>query len=200
MSATNTEALIRHARSHGMIRTRDLERLGIPRVVLTRLVRDGRLRRLSRGIYTLPDESPSENDALLEVALRCPRGVLCLLTALRFHELTTQSPFQVWLAVPSKAHPPKLDYPTLRVVHMSRASLEQGVEEHERSGVPVKVFGVAKTVADCFKFRNQIGLDVAMDALREAWRGNRATMDELWHYAGVCRVANVMRPYLESLV
>lgn len=200
MHATGTETLLAHARSQGLLRTRDLERLGIPRVVLTRLVRDGRLHRISRGIYTLPDRTPSEHDPLLEVALRYPKGVFCLLTALRFHELTTQAPFQVWLAIPNKARPPKLDYPPLRVVRMSRAAIAEGVEEHELSGVPVHVFSVAKTVADCFKFRSQVGLDVALEALREAWHGKRVTMDELWRCASVCRVSNVMRPYLESLV
>jgi predicted transcriptional regulator of viral defense system len=136
---------------------------------------------------------------LAEVARRVPKGVVCLLSALRFHGLTTQAPFEVWLAIENKAIAPKLDYPSLRIVRFSGAALTEGVEEHVVDGVMVRVTGVAKTVADCFKYRNKIGLDVALEALREAWRGKRMTSDDLWRYAKVCRVANVMRPYLDSL-
>ena len=125
--------------------------------------------------------------------------MICLISALRFHELTTQQSSEVWLAIPHKAHPPKIDYPSLRIVHMSGDAMDQGVETVIVAGTSVSVFNVAKTVADCFKFRNKIGLDVALEALREAWRGKRADMDELWRYAQICRVANVMRPYMESL-
>jgi predicted transcriptional regulator of viral defense system len=125
--------------------------------------------------------------------------VLCLLSALRFHDLTTQQSSDVWLAIPHKAHAPRFDYPPLRIVRMSGASMSEGVETVDVAGTQVRVFGVAKTVADCFKYRNKIGLDVALEALREAWNGKRATMDELWRYAEICRVANVMRPYLEAV-
>jgi predicted transcriptional regulator of viral defense system len=125
--------------------------------------------------------------------------VLCLLSALRFHDLTTQQSSDVWLAIPHKAHAPRFDYPPLRVIRMSGPAMTEGVETVDVAGTQVRVFGVAKTVADCFKFRNKIGLDVALEALREAWNGKRATMDELWRYAEICRVANVMRPYLETV-
>jgi len=114
------------------------------------------------------------------------------------HDLTTQSPFEVWLAIPNKARAPKMDYPPLRVVRFSGAALTDGIEEHQIDGVTVRVTNVARTVADCFKFRNKIGLDVALEALQESWRAKRVTMDELWRYANLCRVANVMRPYMES--
>jgi predicted transcriptional regulator of viral defense system len=125
--------------------------------------------------------------------------VVCLLSALRFHGLTTQAPFEVWLAVGNKAAAPRLAYPPLRIVRFSGAALTEGVEVHEIDGVAVRVTSVAKTVADGFKYRNKIGLDVALEALREAWASKRMTSDELWHFAKVCRVANVMRPYLEGL-
>jgi predicted transcriptional regulator of viral defense system len=125
--------------------------------------------------------------------------VFCLLTALRFHELTTQSPHEIWLAVPNKAHSPKIDYPPLHVVRFSGAALTQGIEAHLVEGVSVRVYCIAKTVADCFKYRNKIGLDVALEALRESRREKRATNDDLWRYAKICRVANVMRPYMESI-
>ena len=128
-----------------------------------------------------------------------PRGVVCLLSALRFHALTTQAPFEVWLAIPKSARVPKAGYPPLRIVRFSGIALTEGIEDHIVDGVPVRVTSVAKTVVDCFKYRNKIGLDVALEALHEAWRAKRVTMDELWHFAAMCRVANVMRPYLESL-
>jgi len=133
------------------------------------------------------------------VARKHPQAIICLLSALRFHDLTTQSPFEVWLAIPNKARAPKMDYPPLRVVRFSGAALTRGIEAHVIDGVPVRVTSVARTVADCFKFRNKIGLDVALEALQEAWRTRRFNMDELWRYATLCRVANVIRPYMESL-
>jgi predicted transcriptional regulator of viral defense system len=196
---TTAERLIDLVRNQGLIRPRDLAPLGIPRVALTRAVRRGQLERIGRGLYGLPGRPVSAHGALAEVARRVPKGVVCLLSALRFHGLTTQAPFEVWLAIDNKAIAPKLDYPPLRIVRFSGAALTAGVEEHVVDGVTVRVTGVAKTVADCFKYRNKIGLDVALEALREAWRKKRMTSDDLWHYAKVCRVANVMRPYMESL-
>ena len=187
------------AAERGLIRPRDLTERGLPTVALTRLVRQGRLQRLGRGLYSLPDRPVSEHNALAEVARKHPQAIICLLSALRFHDLTTQSPFEVWLAIPNKARAPKMDYPPLRVVRFSGAALTDGVEEYAIDGVPVRVTSVARTVADCFKFRNKIGLDVALEALQEAWRAKRVSMDELWRYATLCRVTNVMRPYMESL-
>jgi predicted transcriptional regulator of viral defense system len=194
-----TERLIGLALSQGLIRPRDLVPHGISRIYLSRAVRRGTLERVGRGLYGLPGRDISAHATLTEVARRVPKGSFCLLTALRFHDLTTQAPFQVWLAIDNKAGAPKLDYPALRVVRFSGAALTEGVEEHIVDGVIVRVTSVAKTVADCFKYRNKIGLDVAMEALREAWHGKRITSDDIWRYAKVCRVANVMRPYLESL-
>ena len=133
------------------------------------------------------------------MARKHPQAIICLLSALRFHDLTTQSPFEVWLAIPNKARSPKMDYPPLRIMRFSGAALTHGVEDHVVDGVSVRVTSVARTVADCFKFRNKIGLDVALEALQEAWRAKRVSMDELWRYATLCRVTNVMRPYMESL-
>ena len=153
------------------------------------------------GRYLQPPtyRSVSEHGTLAEVACKHPQAIVCLLSALRVHDLTTQSPFEVWLAIPNKARAPKMDYPPLRIVRFSGTALTDGIEEHPIDGVTVRVTNVARTVADCFKFRNKIGLDVAMEALREAWRARRMGMDELWRYATLCRMANVMRPYMESL-
>lgn len=196
---TATERLIKLARSQGLIRPRDLEPLGIPRVSLTRAVNRGELDRIGRGLYGLPGRQISEHGTLAEVARRAPKGVVCLLSALRFHGLTTQAPFEVWLAIENKALAPKLDYPPLRIVRFSGEAWTAGVETHVVDGFPVRITSIAKTVADCFKYRNKIGLDVALESLREAWRDKRMGSDELWRYAKICRVANVMRPYLDSL-
>lgn len=196
---TSHQIILDLAAQRGLIRPRDLGELGLPSVALTRLVRQGLLTRVGRGLYARPDRSVSEHGTLAEVARKHPQAIVCLLSALRVHDLTTQSPFEVWLAIPNKARAPKIDYPPLRIVRFSGTALTDGIEEHEIDGVTVRVTNVARTVADCFKFRNKIGLDVAMEALQEAWRAKRVSMDEIWHYATLYRVANVMRPYMESL-
>ena len=187
------------ARRQGLLRPRDVEACGVSRMTLSTLVRQGKLIRLCRGLYALPDRPVSEHTTLAEVASKHPNTLVCLLSALQFHGLTTQSPFEVWVAIANKARAPKMDYPPLRVVRFSGDALTEGVEKHGVDGVTVQVTSVAKTVADCFKYRNKIGLDVALEALREAWNAKRVKMDDLWHCAQVCRVANVMRPYLEAL-
>ncbi len=144
-------------------------------------------------------QSISEHRSLAEAAIRAPRGVICLLSALRVHDIGTQAPFEVWMAIPHHMPPPRLDQPSLRVVRMSDKSRTEGIEEIIFDGVTVHVFNPAKTIADCFKFRNKIGLDVALEALREGWHKRKKTMDDLWHYATINRMANVMRPYLEAI-
>ncbi|MDP2228878.1 MAG: type IV toxin-antitoxin system AbiEi family antitoxin domain-containing protein [Moraxellaceae bacterium] len=196
---TSHQIILDLAARHGLIRPRDLDALGLPSIALTRLVRQGLLTRVGRGLYALPDRNVSEHGTLAEVARKHPQAIVCLLSALRVHDLTTQSPFEVWLAIPNKARAPKMDYPPLRIVRFSSATLTEGIEEHQIDGIPVRMTNVARTVADCFKFRSKIGLDVAIEALHEAWRAKRLSMDELWHYATLCRVANVMRPFMESL-
>jgi predicted transcriptional regulator of viral defense system len=184
----------------GVARPVDLERRGILRARVYELVRAGLVERQGRGVYVAKGHRYTANHALAQVAKRVPGGVVCLLSALRFHGLTTQQPADVWLALPEKARRPRLDYPRLRVARFSGAALSEGVETHRIEGVNVRVYSAAKTVADCFKYRNKIGLDVALEALREAWRARRFAMDELDRYAGVCRVRRVMKPYLEALV
>lgn len=196
---TSSENIIELAREHGLIRSRDVIGLGLQPMALTRLVRQGKLERVSRGVYALPNRSSSEHGTLAEVAIRHPNSVVCLLSALQFHNLTTQAPFEVWIAVGNRDRAPTMDYPPLRVVKFSDHLLAEGVDNYEIDGVDVLVTNIARTVVDCFKFRNKIGLDVALEALQESWREKRVTIDELWHYATLCRVANVMRPYMESL-
>jgi predicted transcriptional regulator of viral defense system len=193
------ERLIRFVDQQTVIRTGDLERLAVPRNYLGRLVRAGKLERVGRGLYSSADHPPSENRTLLEVCRKVPQAVVCLSSALRFHELTTENPFEVWIALKPGAWSPRMDYPPIRVVRVSGDALTFGVEEHHVEGTKIKVYSPAKTVADCFKFRSKVGTELAIQALRECFREKKATMDELWEAAKVCRVANVMRPYMESL-
>ncbi len=181
------------------MRPRDLQELRIPRAYLSRLCDEGLLERPGRGIYVAAGADMGENQTLAEACRRVPGGVICLLSALRFHDLTTQAPFEIWLAIPPKAWLPQVDYPALRIVRFSGAALEFGIDEREIEKVPARVYSPAKTVADCFKFRNKIGLEVGIEALRDCWRQKRATMDQLWEAAQVCRMTNVMRPYFEAL-
>ena len=196
---TSRQRILDLAAQGGLIRPRDLAEQGLPTVTLTRLVQQGMLQRVGRGLYAAPNRPVSEHGALAEVARKHPQAIICLLSALRVHDLTTQAPFEVWLAIPNKARAPRMDYPPLRIVRFTGAALTDGIEARPIDGVVVRVTNVARTVADCFKFRNKIGLEVALEALQEAWRAKRVNMDELWHFAALCRVANVMRPYLESL-
>lgn len=186
--------------SQGSARARDLRAAGLEGAQITRLVQRGDLVRLARGVYSLPGRAPSADEGLQIVARRVPDGFFCLLTALRIHGLTTQAPHSVWLGIAAGRHAPKLDWPSLRVVRYSGAGLSAGIETHDRDGVPLRVTGVARTVVDCFKFRNRIGLDVALEALAQVRRERRASNDEIWWLASQLRMANVMRPYLESIV
>jgi len=188
------------ARRRGLLHARDIAAIGVPTVALTRLVRAGQLERVGRGVYAVPDGPMSAQRSLAEVVLRAPRGVICLLSALRVHEIGTQAPFEVWITLPPGIAAPRIASPALHVTRMSGDALSQGIERIKIDGVEVPVFNAAKTVADCFKFRNKIGLDVAMEALREAWRGKKVTMDDLWRYAAIDRVSEIMRPYMEALV
>jgi predicted transcriptional regulator of viral defense system len=183
----------------GVVRPRDVEAAGIPREYLLRLLRRGVVERLGRGLYRLTDAPVTEHHSLAGVSKRIPHATICLLSALAFHQITTQNPADVWIALPAGSHTPKADGQRLRVVRFSGPALTEGREEHRIEGVLVGVYSPAKTVADCFKFRNKIGLDVALEALRECVRQRKATIREIHRFAKICRVARVMQPYLESL-
>lgn len=198
-SDTHAQRILSLARQKGLLRASDLDAIEAPRVVLTRLIEGGLLERVSRGLYRLPSHPGSEHEGLATIAAKVPQAVFCLLTALQFHELTTQLPRQVWIAMPRGSHLPRLDYPPIKMVQMTGAVYTAGIEEHLRDGVTLRVYSAAKTVADCFKHRNKIGLDVALEALKDARAERMASADDLWRYAKVCRVANVMRPYLEAI-
>lgn len=195
----HTSRVLKLVREAGILRPRDLDSHQIPRDYLKALHRRGLLERIGRGLYVLPETEPTEFQTLAEACKLVPRGVICLLSALQFHGLTTQAPFEVWMAIGEKDWKPTTDYPPLRILRFSGDALTFGVQETTIQNVPARVYSPAKTVADCFKYRNKIGLDVAIEALRDTWRQKRATMDELLEAAKVCRVARIMRPYLESV-
>jgi predicted transcriptional regulator of viral defense system len=190
---------MRYVRKHGIVRPRDLESIGIPREYLLRLYRRGKLSRSGRGMYTLPETSITERHSYAEVAKRVPGAILCLLSALAFHEITTQNPASIWIALGKGARRPALEFNSLRVVRLSGLSLSEGIETHRVEGVSVRVYSAAKTVADCFKFRNKIGLDIAIEALKDCLAQKKASINDIYRYAKVCRVSNVIRPYMESL-
>ncbi|BDI05890.1 type IV toxin-antitoxin system AbiEi family antitoxin domain-containing protein [Sphaerotilus microaerophilus] len=199
LADTHTQRVLDLASQKGLLRASDLVTIDAPRVVLTRLTAAGQLERVGRGLYRLPDAHGSEHEGLVTIATKVPQAVFCLLTALQFHELTTQLPRQVWIAMPRGSHAPRIDFPPIKMVQFTGEGYTAGVEEVVRDGAKLRVYGVAKTVVDCFKHRNKIGLDVALEALKDARAHRRASMDDLWHFAKICRVANVMRPYLESI-
>jgi len=199
MPAPTDKVLMKLIQELGIARPSDLEARGIPRGRLYRLVRAGLLERQARGIYVASRHPYTAEHTLAQVAKRVPGGVFCLLTALRFHGLTTQAPADVWIALPEKARKPRLDYPRLRVARFSGPALHEGIETHRLEKVEVRVYSAAKTVADCFKYRNKVGIDVAVEALRDFTRRHRGGATALARYARICRVTQVMQPYLDAV-
>jgi|SRR5579864_912477 len=200
MKGTYSNRLLALARTGRLLRPRDVEAKGIPRDYLSRLVQRGYLARVGRGLYTLAEHPATEHHSLALVAKHFPKGTICLLSALRFHELTTQQPHEVWMALPQNVWRPTSLPISCRFVRFSGAALTEGVKIHRIEGVSIRIYTAAKTVADCFKYRHKIGLDVAIEALRDALRQKKSTIDEIYKYAQICRVAKIMRPYLESVV
>ena len=196
---TQTQRVLDLVRQMGVLRPTNLKDIDIPRVVLTRLTASGQLEKVGRGLYRLPDVSISEQESLVTIAVKVPQAVFCLLTALQIHELTTQLPRQIWIAMPQGSHTPKIDYPPVKMVQFTGDAFSEGIEVIQADRVALRVYGVAKTVADCFKHRSKIGLDVAIEALKDALAQKKASANDLWRFAKICRVANVMRPYLETL-
>ena len=188
------------ARQQGIARARDFAAAGIPPVYIRRLCDEGRLVRLGRGLYQLPDLAGAEaGHDLAEAARLVPRGVVCLLSALRYHDLTTQLPQAIWLAIPHKARPPAPSHLSFELVRASEPAFSAGIERVPIEGVEVPIYGVAKTVADCFKYRRRVGVDVAIEAMRDALQSRKTSVSELVEFSKIDRVSNVMRPYLEAI-
>jgi len=198
---TDADRILKLVEESGLVHVRDVEAKGIHTQALTRLVREGKLERAARGLYRLPDPDYeiTEHHGLVLGASAAPKGVVCLLSALQFHVIGTQLPRKLWMALPRGTRAPRTDYPPMRFVCMSGEAFTMGIEEHVLEGQIVRVYDVPKTVVDCFKFRNKIGMDVALEALNESWRERRLDLNLVARYARVCRVWNVMRPYLEAI-
>lgn len=199
MPLNATDQILALAQAHGLLRAADLRHRGLHPQLLIKLAQSGRLLRVARGVYSLPDRPLTEHHMLADVCARVPKAVVCLLSALHVHEIGTQQPFEVWIALPEGTKAPELAYPALRITRLRGAAYTEGMETIMENGAPIRIYSAAKTVADCFKFRNKIGLDVALEALRDVWWQRKASADELGRYARVNRMERVMRPYLQSL-
>jgi predicted transcriptional regulator of viral defense system len=199
-SRTDGDRVLTLIRRRGFLRPRDLAPLGLSRETLRRLEATGQVIRRGRGLYVAAGDRFNEQETLAAAGTRIPHGVICLLSALRFHGLTTQNPSEVWLAIDRKARLPKADDLPLRIVRFSGEAWTGGIQKHRVDRTVIRVYNAAKTVADCFKYRRKIGIDIAVEALRDCWQNRKATADELWRYGEICRVTNVMRPYLETVL
>ena len=198
--STQTNQIIDFVRHRGLISPSDVESEGLNPRLLGRLVEHGTLQRITRGVYAMSDHTATRHHDLAVVAKLVPDGVFCLLTSLRFHQLTTQDPHRLWLAIPSRGWKPEpVDF-RLRIVRMSEQTLGWGVENHRVEGVAVRIFNPAKTIADCFRFRRIVGLDVAIEALRQYRQENRGSLDDVWRASEVTGVCNVIRPYIEMVI
>lgn len=198
-AASHIERLLQHVQRHGFVRTRDFEKLGVPRVALQRAIDRGQVIRRSRGVYVKPDHAATRHTDIAAVGTRTPKAVVCLVSALEYHGLTTQVPHAVWIMIHKSAHRPTFTTPAIRIVRASGPALTTGVERHKIEGVAVQMTTPAKTVADCFRYRDTVGTDVAVEALRDCLRKRKATPSDIFEMAKVDRVARVMRPYLEAL-
>lgn len=183
-----------------VMRSSELTQFGIDRKIIQRMENDGEIIRLSRGLYSLPNAAPSTHYSLLEAQKHIPNGVICLLSALVYHDIGTQNPHLVWMAIPHRSRTPKIENLPVKIVRMTDEPYERGKTEVKIEGGILKIYDIPKTVADCFKFRNKIGIDVAIEALKDVIGHKRATVDELLKAADVCRVRKIITPYLETLL
>ncbi len=184
----------------GLLRTSEALRLGLHPRTLYAMRDAGVLEQLSRGLYRLAELPPLGAPDLVAVARKVPGGVVCLISALAFHELTTQIPHAVYVALARGTEPPRLDYPPVRMFWFTGEAFTEGVEIHTLDHVSVPVYSPAKTLADCFKYRHKLGLDVVIEALKLYRQRQQMRLDELLRYARICRVEKVMQPYLEALL
>jgi predicted transcriptional regulator of viral defense system len=200
MTTSAIDRVLTLAAARRLVRGSDVRELGLSPQLLIKLHGDGRLQRVSRGVYSLPDAVATQHQSLAEVCRRVPKGVVCLLSALRLHEIGTQAPYEVWLALPEASRTPAITSPPLRIIRLRGGAYSEGIQTVIDEGDPIRVYNAAKTITDCFKFRNKIGLDVALEALKEAWQRRLVTMEDLGRFARINRVERVMQPYLEALV
>lgn len=194
-----SDRLLRFLAKHGITKTRELMEVGFHRVTLSRLVAEGKVQRLNRGLYCLPKHSPTEWHDLAEISKATPKAVIGLVSALAFHNIGTQAPYETWIVLPKGSRTPRSTHP-MRVVRFDEPYYSAGIEKHEVESVTVLVYGAAKTVADCFRMRNKLGFDIPVEALKEGWRARKFSADDLVRFAKIDRVDKVMRPYIEALI
>ena len=194
---STVDGLYAFIKKSGMCRARDAEKSGFRRRDFARLIENGKIERLSRGLYGVTGVSIGPDQNLRELALHAPDAVVCLISALHFHNLTTQIPRVIWCAIEGTSHAPRINYPPIKIVRFTGGAFSAGIEIHKREGTPIKVYSVAKTVADLFRFRNKTGIDLALEALREAIRSRKTTRDEIRKMAQIRGVERIMRPYME---
>ena len=200
MSPTQSDRILELARRQHLLSAADVRAQGWSPQLLIKLERSGKLQRVTRGLYGLPDSQVSTHQSLIEVCRRVPKAVICLLSALQFHEIGTQLPFEVWIALPEATQTPALDNPALRIARLRGEAYSEGIETIVEHGSTIRIYSLAKTITDCFKFRHKVGLDVALEALKDAWRQRKLDMNQITHFARINRVEKVMQPYLETVV
>jgi predicted transcriptional regulator of viral defense system len=197
---TQSDHILDLAQRQRLLSAADVRAHGWSPQLLIKLEQSGKLQRITRGLYSLPDSPVTEHQSLIEVCRRVPKAVVCLLSALQFHEIGTQLPFEVWVALPEATQTPALETPALRITRLRGEAYSEGIETLVEHGSTIRVYSVAKTITDCFKFRHKVGLDVALEALKDAWRQRKLDMDQVTHFARINRVEKVMQPYLEAVV
>jgi len=184
--------------NNGILRTGKAKRLGIDEVILIQMCNEGLLVKESRGLYRLADLPPLSNPDLVQIAIRIPNSVICLISALGFYQLTTQIPYKVYIALPREVKAPRIDYPPLDIVYLSKKPYSAGIEEYNLDGIKVRIYSREKTIADCFKFRNKIGMDIALEALKDYLRQPNRDIQSILDYARINRVEKIIRPYLQA--
>jgi len=187
-------------KNNGILRTSKAQKLGVDTKTLAEMVEAGLLIKEARGIYRITNLPPLSNPDLVQVSLRVPHGVICLISALSFHQVTTQTPYKIYIAIPKYAKPPTLDYPPLEVVNLGGNSYSAGIQEYYLDGVLVRIYNKEKTVADCFKFRKKIGQDIAIEALKQYLHEKGRNIEKLLYFARIDRVEKVMTPYIEAMI
>jgi predicted transcriptional regulator of viral defense system len=197
---TQSNHILELALRQRLLSAADVRAHGWSPQLLIKLEQSGKLQRITRGLYSLPDGPITEHQSLIEICRRVPKAVVCLLSALQFHEIGTQLPFEVWIALPEATQTPALDNPAVRIARLRGEAYSEGIETLVEHGSTIRVYSVAKTITDCFKFRHKVGLDVALEALKDAWRQRKIDMDQVTHFARINRVDKVMQPYLEAVV
>ncbi|MFC1617503.1 type IV toxin-antitoxin system AbiEi family antitoxin domain-containing protein [Candidatus Margulisiibacteriota bacterium] len=197
---THQEEIIKLLKKQQIIRPRDLKQIGVPPVSLSRMLKHNLIQKIGRGLYASIDYSIEETQDLVEVVKRVPSGIICLLSALQYYNISTQNPFEVWIAIENKAHMPLIDNPPIRVLRFSGKALNEGINKVNIKGVEVKIYSLEKTIVDCFKYRNKIGIDVCIEALKDALRQKKISLNKLSHFAKICRVTNILNPYIEAII